>query len=50
MAKRVTVMIDDDLVAKLRKIQADKIKNSDKAISFSSVINELLYEAMKKSN
>lgn len=47
MAKRVTIVLDDDIVEKLHKIQANKIKKSVKSISFSSVINELLKQHLK---
>ncbi|MEK0349525.1 MAG: hypothetical protein QQN62_07680 [Nitrosopumilus sp.] len=42
MSKRITVVLDDDLVKKLRKKQADLIKKSVKSVSFSSVLNETL--------
>ncbi len=48
MAKRVTFVIDDDILKKLRQIQAKKIKESSKAVSFSAVLNELLESGLKK--
>lgn len=42
MAKRVTIIIDYDIYEKLRKIQAKKIKDTSRAVSFSKVINESL--------
>jgi len=42
VSKRITIMLDDDLVSKLRKIQAEQIKKSDNNVSFSQVINEML--------
>jgi hypothetical protein len=39
MSKRITMMLDDDLAVKLRKIQAEQIRKSDKSVSFSNVIN-----------
>ncbi len=50
MSKRVTIVLDDDLVKKLRIIQSKKIAKSRKAISFSSVINDELRKAIKWRN
>ncbi len=47
MAKRITIMLDEDLASKLRKIQAEQIKKSDKSVSFSHVINEILRRTTK---
>ena len=47
MAKRITIMLDDDLASKLRKTQAEQIRKSDKSVSFSHVINETLRKATK---
>ncbi len=45
MAKRVTIMLDDDLVKKLYEILAKQIKASTKSVSFSRVVNEALVKA-----
>lgn len=42
MAKRVTIMIDDDLDKKVRDKQAQLIKKESRSVSFSSVINDVL--------
>lgn len=47
-SKRITIMLDDDLVAKLRKLQSEMIKNSENSVSFSRVLNQVVREAMKK--
>ncbi len=47
MAKRISVVLDDELVKKLRNIQSKKIIKSKKSVSFSSVINEELRKAIK---
>jgi len=47
MSKRITIILDDDLVTKLRKIQAENIKKSNGSISFSYVINETLKKGLK---
>ena len=48
MAKRVTIMLEEDLVKKLRDIQAKKIKDNNDSVSFSEVINEVLESQLKK--
>jgi len=40
-------MLDDDLVKKLREIQAKQIKQSTKSVSFSRVLNEVLHKGLK---
>lgn len=47
MAKRITIMIDDDLDKKVRLKQADLIRKRQKTVSFSSVINEVLRGKVK---
>ena len=49
MGKRVTVMIDDDVHDKLRKLQAKMIQESGKSVSFSRVINAKLSKTSKKN-
>ncbi len=40
-------MLEDELLSKLRKIQADQLKNAEKSVSFSRVINETLRKGLK---
>ena len=47
MCKRVTIVLDDEIVKKLRIIQAKKIKTFTNYVSFSSVINQQLRKALK---
>jgi len=47
MSKRITIMLDDDLATKLRKIQAESIKKSNGSTSFSYVVNETLKKGLK---
>ncbi len=47
MSKRITIVLDDDLVKKLRIIQSMKIRKSKKTVSFSSVVNDELRKAIK---
>ena len=42
MAKRRTIMIDEDLDRKLRLIQSKKIHQSKTTVSYSQVINEII--------
>lgn len=42
MGKRVTIVLDDNVYEKLRKLQAKKIQESAASVSFSSVINDQL--------
>ena len=48
MAKRVTIMIDDDLDKKLRMIQAKMIQTTSESVSYSKVINEMLKKGIQK--
>jgi len=47
MSKRVTIVLDDDLVKKLRTIQSKNIAKSKESVSFSSVINDELRKTLK---
>ncbi len=47
MPKRVTIVLDDDLVRKLRKIQSKKISKTMEHVSFSRVINDELGKVLK---
>jgi len=47
LAKRITIMLDDDLVKKLHEIQAKQIKQSTKSVSFSRILNEVLRKSLK---
>lgn len=48
MAKRITIMIDDDLDKKLRQLQAKLIQETSSSISYSQVINETVRKSIKK--
>jgi len=41
-AKRVTIMIDDDLDKKIRILQAKKIQKENSSVSYSRMINDCL--------
>ncbi|MFQ5782609.1 MAG: hypothetical protein ACE5GR_06095 [Nitrosopumilus sp.] len=47
MGKRITIVLDEDLLKKLREKQAKQIKESSKSTSFSSVINQTLRKHIK---
>jgi len=47
MGKRITLVLDDDLVKKLREKQAKLIKESAKSVSFSSVVNQTIRKSIK---
>ncbi len=48
MVKRITVVLSDSTVKKVREIQAKLIPTVDYSVSFSSVVEQLLVEALKK--
>jgi hypothetical protein len=48
VAKRKTIILDDDLLKKLHEIQANKIKESAKSVSFSAVLNETVRKSLKQ--
>ena len=47
MSKRITIVLDDQLVKKLRIMQSKKIAQSTEHVSFSRLINEELRKALK---
>jgi len=49
MLTRITIMLEDELQKKLRDKQAKLIKQSNKSVSFSQVVNMTLNDAIKKS-
>ena len=48
MGDRITVVIDDGNVKKLRRIQGKLIIESPRSVSFSRVLNLVLTEGLKK--
>jgi len=50
MIRRVTITLDPYLESTIRNLQAKKISESNKAISFSNVINEILKQGLKDIN
>ena len=47
VAKRITIMIDDDIDKKLRLLQAKLISKTNESVSYSSVINNELRKQLK---
>ncbi len=47
MIRRVTITLDPNIESTIRNLQAKKISESNKAISFSTVINEILKQGLK---
>ena len=47
MGRRVTVVLDEDVIKKLRIIQSKKISKTADTVSFSSVINQELRKSVK---
>ena len=47
MGKRITIMLDDDLLKKLRERQSKLIKETTKSVSFSRIVNEIIRKCIK---
>ena len=48
MLRRITIMLDDGLLKKLRNKQAKLIKKSQGSVSLSKVITDYLSDSLKK--
>ena len=48
MLRRITIMLDDDILKKLRNKQAKLIKKNHGSVSLSRVINNYLSDSLKK--
>jgi len=48
MLRRITIMLDDKILQKLRNKQAKLIKKNQGSISLSRVINDSLNDSLKK--
>ena len=46
MTKRITLVLDEDLLKKLRIIQAKQIRDSASNVSLSSVVNDSLKKCL----
>ncbi len=47
MRKRVTVVLDEDIVKKLHERQSREIKKSLRSVSFSKVINDIVRKGLE---
>ncbi len=47
MNQRITIMLDEDIIKKLRTLQAKQIKESTESVSFSKVISDCLAKSLK---
>jgi len=47
MSRRITVMIDDENLKKLRNLQSKRIRESEKSVSLSRVINETIKKGLQ---
>ena len=47
MGKRITIVLDDELIKKLHDIQAKLIKESHGHVSFSGVLNDVVRTGLK---
>ena len=48
IARRKTIMLDENLEKKIRAIQSKMLKEKNQSISFSYVINQVLEEGLEK--
>lgn len=48
MVKRITIVLSDETVKKIRKTQSELIVSVDYTVSFSSVVELLLTKGLKK--
>jgi len=48
MSKKISFVLDDDVVVKLRNIQAEMIQKEARIVSFSEVVNLVLQKGLKK--
>jgi len=47
MIRRITITLDPYLESRIRNLQAKKMSESNKAISFSNIIDEILKQGLK---
>lgn len=47
MGKRITLVLDDVLITKLRKIQSEMIQKENRSVSFSEIVNLVLRKVLK---
>ncbi len=47
MGKQVTIVLDEKLLKKIRSIQTKKMQRTNKSVSFSKTVSELLEQRLK---
>ena len=47
MNRRITITINDDIESSLRKFQADELTRTNRPVSFSRILNQILKEGIK---
>ena len=47
MPQRVTIVVEDNLMMKLRNLQAKKLRNQTDSVSFSKMLNEIIENGLK---
>ncbi len=50
MINRITIAIDTEIEKKLRTMQAELIKKTNKSVSFSHVLNNILKEGLNNGH
>ncbi len=50
MLRRVTIVLDAYLESTIRNLQAKKISETNKSVSFSNIINEVLKRGLKEES
>jgi hypothetical protein len=46
MSKRITIVLDENTLKKLRNLQSKRIKESNESVSLSRVINEVIEKGL----
>lgn len=47
MNRRISITIDSSVESRLRDLQAKKIQETNRTVSFSNIINQMLREGLK---
>ena len=48
MSQRITIILDDEIVKKVRKKQAKALLKLEKSVSFSKIVSQCLKECLKR--
>jgi metal-responsive CopG/Arc/MetJ family transcriptional regulator len=48
--RRVTISIDENLIKEIKTIQASMIANTERSVSFSAVLSQLVKQSLKELN